>query len=94
MYKQASRRNQQRVERGHRPTIPGTSDWMRQKQAQQNKPRPTASERKLRQRLDDEARTAQAQRAVREGQTSQDVHALIPPPAGLRRSPKKLSTSS
>jgi hypothetical protein len=91
MYKGLSQRTQRSAERRFRPAVPGTSEWMRQRQAQQNKPRPTASERKLRQRLDDEARINQAQRTIREGQTSQDVHALIPSPAGLRRSPTKRS---
>lgn len=92
MYKGSSQRLQRHRERGAPRAIPGTAEWMRRKQAQQNRPRPTAAERVLRQRLDTEAHL-QAQRAInREGRPPQGEPTVnLPLPAGLRRSPKKTS---
>jgi len=92
MYKGISQRSQRRRDKRTTTLAPrGSAEWMRQQQAIRNRPKASAEERALRERLDDEARVNQAQRAInREGlPPSQDARAVsIPSPAGLRRSPR------
>lgn len=93
MYKLRSQHMQSRL-RGGRSAVPGTAEWMRQKQQTSSKFKEAAKQRLLRERLDLEA--VQAQRGIKRsaspgGNSSAPLHAQSL--AGLRRSPRKDAAS-
>jgi hypothetical protein len=95
VYKIRSQIMQRRQESGGQRLIPGTSEWMRRKQQQRQRPRRTAEEKALQIRLDTEAKQAQmgVNRSLSPGESLLAPLTAPPPGPTLRKgSPRKTAT--